>query len=470
MRRGVVMRKVWAVIFCLVILSPGGMDVSLAAEEISNNELLQKISQLEKIVKSQETRIKDLEEGYGECKCSVEEHDSKIKGFEKANQDISGRLKRELSRLGGSGLGGLDIGAGLTFVGQGTPNANNAGGGGNDASDHSNEESRFDGSWSADIEIAKEFEDHGLAFLHLEAGQGDTVEGDLSLFSNVNRDAGDSGANVQVTEAWYEHYLFSGQITLTAGKIDATGYLDTNEFANDETTQFLGHMFRNADTIDWPDDNNFGGRIGITLKNLPMFEFGAIYMEEDADWENIFDEPFIGAQINFMIHEAFGFDPEEAAGNYRMYIWYNGAPHAKIEDTSDFERGNIGFGLSFDQQLAENFGLFARYGWADPDLNNIAHHWSFGGQMTGYLWDREEDIIAIAVGQVIPGKEYANITPFHNAETHLEAYYSFAVNDHLTFSPDFQVIWYPNGGLEADGVLKDEDPIFVYGVRGQVDF
>ena len=56
--------------------------------------------------------------------------------------------------------------------------------------------------------------------------------------------------------------------------------------------------------------------------------------------------------------------------------------------------------------------------------------------MTGYLWDRNYDIIAIAVGQVIPGDDYKDANTFNNAETHLEAYYAFKINEHLTLSLD----------------------------------
>ena len=76
--------------------------------------------------------------------------------------------------------------------------------------------------------------------------------------------------------------------------------------------------------------------------------------------------------------------------------------------------------------------------------------------------------MALAVGQAIPGKEYGDAENPHRNETHLETYYSFKVNDYLTLSPDFQVIWDPNGfGNEEEG---DNDPIFVYGGRAQVGF
>ena len=96
---------------------------------------------------------------------------------------------------------GLTIGAGATFVMQGTNNAN----GDNIAK---NEENATDASYSIDLEFEKEFDDYGKAFIHLEAGGGLGVEDELKVFSNVNRDA-DNDENVRLTEVWYEHYFES---------------------------------------------------------------------------------------------------------------------------------------------------------------------------------------------------------------------------------------------------------------------
>jgi high affinity Mn2+ porin len=449
---------------CFFVIG-GAASLSYGEDMPTNMELLNQIKELRETVRAQSERITTLEGVIKIQEQAVREHDDLIK--QERVQQVSSRMAGEMEGL--KDLGGLEIGAGMTFVGQGTPNANNG-----DATD--GEDSRFDGSWSADVEIAKAFDDYGstslttggMAFLHMEVGQGDSVEGELSVFSNVNRDAGDSAANVQITEAWYEQYLFEEQLTITAGKIDATGYIDTNEFANDECSQFLGHIFRNSAVIDWPDDNNWGGRVYLAPEALSFIDIEAVFMEEDGEWENLFDNPFIAAQLNFMPAKVFDYDEEMWGGNYRAIFWYNGAPHAKVKDAGDFERGNAGFGFSCDQKLTDVYGVFGRFGWANSEKSDLCIDWSFGGQMTGEYWMREDDIVGIAVGQAIPGKEYRDTNADHHAETHLEAYYAFKVNEHLTLSPDMQWIWNPNGVSDsADG---DNDCIFVYGVRGQVDF
>ena len=49
-------------------------------------------------------------------------------------------------------------------------------------------------------------------------------------------------------EAWYKHtFELSGDSSLgvTGGIIDSTGYVDNNEFANDQDSQFMNEAFVN---------------------------------------------------------------------------------------------------------------------------------------------------------------------------------------------------------------------------------
>ncbi|MDP8258175.1 MAG: carbohydrate porin [Candidatus Aadella gelida] len=446
---------VYVLLLFLLILG-AGIDAARAADMPTNEELFKEIKELKIIVQKQNEKIDNLEKQV----CGQQEiinKNSEVLKKEK-NQDISVKLRHELDSM--NTVGGFDIGVETTFVGQGTVNANNAA-----APD--SEDSRFDGSYSLDLTMAKTFDDYGMAFVHMEAAQGNTIESELSVFSNVNRDAGESNAHVDVTEAWYEQYLSQDQVTITGGKIGADTYIDTNEYANDENTQFLGHIFRNSSVIDFPDDNALGGRICLSPGSVSFIDVEAIYMDENGDWENLFDNPFIATQLNFKPAKAFGYDEEVWGGNYRTYFWYNGAPHPTVKNADEIERGNIGFGLSCDQMITDTYGIFGRFGWADPEKNDLEYDWSVGAQMSGKYWMREEDVLAIAVGQAIPGKEYRDINEFDKAETHLEAYYSFKINDHLVLSPDVQMIWEPTGGGTTSG--EATDAIFVYGIRGHMD-
>jgi hypothetical protein len=366
---------------------------------------------------------------------------------------------------------GLEIGAGGTMIVQGTNNINNA------TSGVQRKVSRLDASYSADVTIGKEFKDSGgKAFLHLEAGQGAGLEDDLTLYSNVNRDA-DNDNNVRFTELWYEQAIFKDNAVLTFGKLDPTAYFDNNEVANDETTQFLGRIFRNSPVIEFADNS-----IGIRLAYLPMewLELGCGVFDGNSDWEKIGDNLFNIGQV------ALQTNLFDLPGNYRFLSWHNNVYHTKWLDAAEkTKEANYGFGLSFDQKFTDIVTAFFRYGWQNPKVYNsdiqatgddrnysLEHSWSAGFQVEGKPWAREKDMLAFAVGQIFPSDEYKkageSLDPERRAKTegHLEAYYRIHVNDHLSISPDFQYIWNPFGKDVAD----DAGGIFVSGMRAQVDF
>ncbi|MFA6356930.1 MAG: carbohydrate porin, partial [Candidatus Omnitrophota bacterium] len=194
-----------------------------------------------------------------------------------------------------------------------------------------------------------------------------------------------------------------------------------------------------------------------------------------SDWEEIGDNLFNIGEVTF---KTKFFD---LPGNYRFLGWSNKARHTEWLDPDKEKKSAYGFGLSFDQKVHDTVTLFTRYGWQDPkvynpditasgDLNySLKHSWSAGLQVEGKPWRRENDVLGLAVGQVIPSGDYKkSFDPGLECrnEGHFEAYYSIHINDHLSISPDFQYIWDPFGKDIAD----DTDDIFVYGLRTQVDF
>jgi len=432
-------------------------------EEPSYGDLIKEIQALKARVEELEKKL-TIEEGKT---CEVEARTVEIEKVVKG-------AGRQIAYEPGQGMEvtGIAIGADATFILQGTPNANNAGTG---------DSSKINGSWSSDIEIKKSFEDWGLAFLHLEAGQGDGLESDLAVFSNVNRDAMASTARIEVTEAWYAQSFFSKKASITGGKLDFTVYFDQNEYANDETTQFLGRIFRNSPSIEFPPDNTLGFEGHISIEPIRYLEFDAGYFDADADWTNIFQKAFFMAQVNFMPAELFTeIDKENWFGNYRFYAWLNGLNHNKLvaagTETTDNKEINYGFGFSFDQMLTSTFGTFCRFGWQRPDIAlydgtpTLEWSWSAGAQMTGKYWKRKNDVLAFAIGQAFPSKDWTDSSDdnYGVGEGHIEAYYKCQINDCLAISPDIQLIWNPNGvSKSSEG---HSNPIFVYGARAQIDF
>ncbi|MDD5020118.1 MAG: carbohydrate porin [Candidatus Omnitrophica bacterium] len=449
----------------MVVLGVFAMGASPAAAEEESLRgivagLTARVEALEKKVVDQQAYIQEHERCIHDQRKVIAEQDTKIKNYEASVRALDERLHRQEPSAISIGRG-LEIGAGATVIVQGTNNANADGTG----------EDRADASYSADITLAKDFESiNGRAFVHLEAGTGDGLEDNLALYSNVNRDA-DNNNDVHLTEVWYEQGACNDRLALTFGKLDPTVYFDTNEAANDETTQFLGRIFRNNPTVEFPD-NTLGIRFAYEPKEWVEFNVG--FFDAGADWNKVGDNAFCAGQATFK-HQFFGHP-----GNYRILGWYNDLPHTSWLTSTNDKEPAFGFALSFDQKVTEEVMLFCRYGWQDPRVYNpsltatggrvfsLEQSWSAGVQVEGGLWGRAKDVLGFAVGQAIASGDYkkSNSALAAKSEGHLEAYYNVHLNDYLSISPDFQYIWNPFG----KDVVGNTDPVCVWGLRSQIDF
>lgn len=354
-------------------------------------------------------------------------------------------------------LNDLVIGGGITLILQNANNANAA------ETDLYNGSTPTVGSYSLDLGFEKLFDENNKVFVHLESGQG-SIESQLQVFSNVNRDSDESDAVISVTEAWYMHNFSSIGLNFTVGKIDASAGVDENAYANDETSQFLGNLFRNSAAIDMPDDNSFGMK---TAYESSKIDATLQYMSADASFGDVTRNIFISAQVNLK-PDFIG----EKEGNYRFYAWTNTKEYSKWTDLSKTDEKNYGFGISFDQQLTDILGAFARYGWQDQSVYNVeqgfslSQSWSFGLQFMPGLFN-ENDVFGVAYGQIIPSSDYKDVNVLNaKTENHFEIYYNWSLNDYLSVSPDAQIIENPYGGDAENG----DDTIFVCGIRVQINF
>lgn len=362
----------------------------------------------------------------------------------------------------GSFLDGLTIGGGATLVLQNLQNANTVP---NPGVDDENKTPTM-GQYSVDLEIEKKFDENNTAFFHLETGKGDLNQY-LDSVAGINRDADDSGV-VAVTEAWFEH-KFSDVFALSAGVLDPTTGVDDNAYANDETSQFIGDMFRNAANIKF-SDNRFGVKATVETDYVDAV---AQYIDASEDSNgssaDISRNAFASAQVNFKPGLI-----SDMTGNYRIYGWANTNDYGKIDGTGKGKEKDFGAGISFDQQLSNVFGLFGRYSWergnigkdiggADEEIVAAEHVWSVGLQIN-VKGIGDEDTIGVAYGQILPSNDYKDyVNKDAKSENHAEVYYSWNIADYLSISPDFQMVENPY----YDG---DADTAYVGTLRMQISF
>lgn len=407
-------------------------------------------------IQMMENRIKDLENRLAVYEVNERGTDRKLSQVEEKVSGFEGELEQAKTQGIGALPEGIEIGAGATFVYQFTDNANGDG-------LSINGEDVNDATYSVDVELTKEFANGDVAVVIFEAGEGDGVDGDLSTFAAVNADATGSASSLSITEAWYQHGF--DPFAVIFGKVAGDAFLDANEYAGDEAAQFLGAAFKNSATVALPD-NGAGLIFGWEASEVVTVE--ALVMDGNADWENIADDVFYGAQVT-VAPKLF-----DRPGNYRFFAWGSEADHTKWSDATATQEDNYGLGVSFDQELTDDLGVFARYAWQNPDVyvsgasETLEHAYTVGMQLGGSSWNREDDVVGLGFAAIVPSDDYKNSNSALKADTekYLELYYSYKVNDHLTISPDLQIVWDPYGGDAVNG----DKTILIGGIRSQIDF
>lgn len=352
---------------------------------------------------------------------------------------------------------------------------------------------------AVDLELSTEFSERDRAYVLLEMGSGKNPESEVPSFSGIVDEAlsmvpvETEDGDVRVSEAWYERdwVLGGGKFRLRFGKIDITTEVDQNEYANDENGQFMSPVFVNNPAVEWAS-YSFGV---VASYEAERWSLTLGYEDADSGWEDLFDYPFLVGQLavstNFLGH----------SGNYRFYVWYQGEKHLRWDDLEDYFAQNIepenedpawGFGVSFDQEVAEGIGLFFRYGYRGEDLVGYAnydengafdpeatdfsygfkHAFTGGVSLSGRFWGRAEDELGIGLAMFLLDDDYEDywekkgvyandrerVRIDTDTEYHVEVFYRFQANEHLALTPDFQYTWNPAG-------LKDHG-FWVFSLRG----
>ena len=119
------------------------------------------------------------------------------------------------------------------------------------------------------------------------------------------------------------------------------------------------------------------------------------------------------------------------------------------------QKDAFGFGFSIDQQLTDKLTLFARYGQRDNSAYATRSAWSVGGQYSGLLSARQDDILGFAFGQIsVVGAAQENLS---------EVYYKVKVSEQIAVTPLVQYLINPEGNTSRDNVT-------VLGLRTQIVF
>ena len=264
----------------------------------------------------------------------------------------------------------------------------------------------------------------------------DDLESDL-------KDINSSGRNY-LLEAWYKHTFKVGKkasVEFTAGIIDATSYIDTNEYANDETTQFMNEALVNNPLASLPSYD-----WGIALRgSVGNFALQGLFMSSKTQEGRNYNYYAVQVERNSSV--------AQGTLNFRVYYY---------RTTKDFPDNNgeidylEGIGLSADWGLENRLGLFARMGLnTHPSTGDFKSLLSGGVALEGTLWGRKGDKLSVGVAYLKGNNDTKDVRV-------LESFYSFELNKYATLTVDYQrdIERFVGKKLEAN----------IYGVRLNIAF
>jgi len=284
--------------------------------------------------------------------------------------------------------------------------------------------------------------------------------------------------------------------SIAAGKFGMADFFDGNQFSHDPRAQFMNWSLMDNGAWDYPA-NTRGYVLGLyTELGQPdwTLRFAFTMVTTEAN-QSTWDQKIGKANTQTIEYEkrytlggqkgtvrVLGFLNNGKFGNYNAAIAQS--PKApNVDSTQAYGRHKYGFGISADQFLTNDFGVFAKASYNDGHtetwfFTEIDRSISLGGVLKGTSWNRKDDELALAFvgngisqshrdylaaggyGFIIGDGKLPNYAP----EMIAELYYKVNAYQHkLWLSPDYQFILNP-------AYNSDRGPVNVFSIRAHVEF
>jgi len=324
--------------------------------------------------------------------------------------------------------------------------------------DYGNNKDQTDFAFSADLALIGEIAEGHTFNLVFEAGEGDGAAENIGSRATPDYDAidttGFAGVGATVAQVYYEGDFFDGKLSLAIGKMDVHAYTDNNEYANDETTQFLNGLFVRSIGVIFAEHSKY--YVPTIAFTATPFDFVSIkYTYSHDGGEDFFSDGYHWLELG--LHPKFG----ELSGNYRIaYVQHDIAFTDRSNGQSTSNAGMIN--VSVDQAITGNLGIFARYAAQDDGIaeNEVVSAISGGVSVGGAYWGMDADSVGVAYGHLELNKDIVTIN--NDGESVAEAYYSHEINEHINITADVQMF----SNLER---TTNRD-VTVFGIRMQAGF
>ncbi|MFZ0415319.1 MAG: carbohydrate porin [Candidatus Acidiferrales bacterium] len=298
------------------------------------------------------------------------------------------------------------------------------------------------------------------------------------------------------------------RLTFTIGRFSLTDMFDHNAYAEDPHTQFMNWAMQTNLAWDFPSDSvgyTTGVAVELNQSNWALrsgfFQVPGTKNGFTAD-DQILTFPHQGSSGKFFgswgtaMELERRYDADARPGAIRLLAWMDEAdmisyreatpileasgPGANLS-TARAHRRKYGFGLNWEQELANNVGLFSRLGWNDGQEEGWMYtdaNWtaSLGMSVNGAAWRRTTDSLGLAFvtsGASNSAQKYleaggtdivdgdGNLT--YGSEKVVEAYYNFEIWKDIHATVDYEFVDNP-------AFNRDRGPVSVFGTRFHWEF
>lgn len=290
----------------------------------------------------------------------------------------------------------------------------------------------------------------------------------------------------------------NNRITISAGKFAISDFYDDNTYSHDPRTQFLNWSLMGNGAWDYPANtrgytfgivaewyqNNWTFRISSVavpaIANAPKMEYRLSKAHsETLEIEkryNIDRQPGI---VRFIVSNSYTRAPSYQQG--LSAIATNNTYLLNVisgeEENNTYGGKKLGLGISTEQAITNDVGIFSRLGWNDGKYatwayTEIDQTASIGLSWKGTKWHRPADVVGIA--GVLNGisKEHRDFLAAggygfiigdgalnYGHEGIIEAYYNTFLFNNFWLTFDYQFVNNP-------GYNKDRGPVHVFSIRG----
>lgn len=267
--------------------------------------------------------------------------------------------------------------------------------------------------------------------------------------------------------------------SIYAGRFSVTDFFDNNNYTHDPRTQFMAWAVMYNGAWDYPADTrgytwgivqefhtkNWGFRYGIAAEprvaNGPNFD-RRLFRNHGQVWE-------AERRYSWRNHDGtirvLAYANRAQAGNYAEALRLAAATGTMPDVTATRRVGTLkyGTGISFNQAITEDVGVFTRLGWNDGKTESFAFTAmdrlaSGGVSVKGTRWKRKDDTVATSFTA-------AGISGVH-AEYLAHGGLDFLIGDgRLNYSPEY--VWesyyaarlFP-GFVASFDVQRDANPAY----------